>query len=237
MPIARSCCEKLIGRKLLRWFQKEGRIFPWRSQRDPYAILVAEKLLQQTAARQVVVHAYRELLARYPTAGDLATANVRTLRRIIRPLGLSYRATELRALGQSLVTRFGARVPANFHQLMSLPGVGDYAARAVLSFAFNKDVAVVDTNVARFLHRFFAIPAPLPANPARKKVLTELAANLVPRGRSREFNFAILDLCAAICKPGAPECRRCPVRFFCAFGKQLDLHGSVGNAGLRSIKV
>lgn len=216
---ARVFTHEATARRLLRWFQKAGRSFPWRSQRDPYAILVAEKLLQQTAARSVVIEAYCALLTRYPTAAELARADVRTLIRIVQPLGLSYRAIELRALGQSLMSEFGGHVPADLRDLMSLPGVGDYAARAVLSFAFDQDVPVVDTNVARFLYRFFGLTAPFPANPARKKNLIELAESLIPKGRARDFNFAILDLCAAICRPGQPQCERCPVQLSCAYGR------------------
>ena len=136
-PFFADVGHKASVRRLLRWFQRTGRSFPWRSQRDPYAILIAEKLLQQTAARSAVIEAYCGLLTRYPTAQELARADVRTLTRIVQPLGLSYRAIELRALGQSLISQFGGNVPANFRDLMSLPGVGDYAARAVLSFAFD----------------------------------------------------------------------------------------------------
>jgi A/G-specific adenine glycosylase len=206
-----------VSKELLSWFESAGRCFPWRLQRDPFAILIAEKLLQQTAARQVVIDAYRALLSRYPTAVDLATADVRILKKFIRPLGLAYRAQELRSMGRALVSEFDGIVPSELKDLLLLPGVGDYAARAVLSFAFDRDVPIVDTNVARFLYRLFGISAPFPANPSRKKSLIELATYLIPEGNARKFNFAILDLCAAICRPARPLCEICPVRHLCAF--------------------
>jgi A/G-specific adenine glycosylase len=99
--------------------------------------------------------------------------------------------------------------------LIALPGVGDYSARAVLSFAFGEDVPIVDTNVARFLYRLCGLPGPMPANPARKRSLIELAGELVPAGRAKEFNLAILDLCAQICRPKNPLCTDCPVNLYC----------------------
>ncbi len=128
---------------------------------------------------------------------------------------VTVRARELKALGQVLVSKYNGRVPRDLDSLLSLPGVGDYAARAVLSFAFSKDVPIVDTNVARFLYRFFGPPGNLPSNPSRNKQLLRLAEELLPSGRSREYNFAILDLCAAVCTPSDPKCHVCPVRDRC----------------------
>jgi A/G-specific adenine glycosylase len=207
---------KSVSERLIKWSLKNGRLFPWRAQRDPYAILIAEKLLQQTAAGNTVVEAYLEILRSFPTPGRLAVADIRTLKRIIRPLGLGYRAIELRALGKALEMDFDGIVPDEFTKLMSLPGVGEYSARAVLSFAFGRDVPVVDTNVARFLYRYFGIIGPIPNNPARARTLFDIAGKLMPKGRSREFNFAVLDLCAAICKPARALCGQCPVRAYCA---------------------
>jgi A/G-specific adenine glycosylase len=211
---------KAIRKLLLRWFRKSGRSFPWRLHRDPYAILIAEKLLQQTAARPGVVDAYSELLARYPSIKSLARADIRTLNRIVRPLGLGYRAKELRQIARTLVSLFGGAVPSEISELMLLPGVGEYAARAVSCFAFGQHVAIVDINVARFLYRVFDISEPFPANPARKRSLIEMATNLLPKGHAREFNLAILDLCAAVCRPTRPHCEICIIRKYCGYGSR-----------------
>jgi len=203
---------------LLAWFEKAQRDFPWRSQSDPYATLIAEKLLQQTAVRDVVVEAYRLLLHQYPTPKHLAEATVSDLEKIIQPLGLSYRAKELHVAAHELITRHNGEVPRSLKELLALTGVGDYSARAVLSFAFMEDVPVVDTNVARFLYRFYGIPGSLPANPARKKSLIDMAETLIPAGQSKKFNLGILDLCAQICRPTTPSCTECPVRVYCTYG-------------------
>lgn len=206
---------------LLSWFSEYGRTFPWRERHDPFAVLLSEKLLQQTAARPAVVAAYAELLARYPLPEALAAADVAHLEELVRPLGFIYRARELPELGRTLVERHSGQVPDTLKELLALPGVGDYAARAVLSFAYGQDVPIVDTNVARWLYRLDGIAEKLPNNPARKKVLIYRAGQLVPPGRAREWNYAVLDLCALICKPGRPLCEQCPVLPWCATGQAL----------------
>lgn len=144
--------------RLFAWFRQARRAFPWRLRDDPYSVLLAEKLLQQTAARPGVVNAYQQLCRRYPTPLRLARARLRVLEKIVQPLGFPYRAKELRELARTLVIRHGGEVPRNLEDLLALPGVGDYAARAVLTFAFADDVPVVDTNVCRFLYRLYGIP-------------------------------------------------------------------------------
>lgn len=207
-----------LQQRLLDWFAHNQRDFPWRHTREPYAVLIAEKLLQQTAAKAVVVEAYVSLLNRYPNPLSLASADVTQIAITVRPLGLSYRALELSVLAEALVELHGGAVPSDLKALLALPGVGDYTARAVLSFAYGDDVPVVDTNVARFLYRLYGIPGRLPSNPARKMSLIEIAKTLVPAGKSRDYNLAILDLCALLCKPGEPLCHLCPVRRYCSYG-------------------
>lgn len=209
-----------LQERLLLWFESHQRDFPWRDTRNPYAILVAEKLLQQTAARESVVHAFREIMERYPTPEMMAQANPADLHTIIEPLGFHYRAQELRALANTLVAQYAGEVPTNLQDLMRLPGVGEYTARAVLTFAHGQDIPVVDTNVARLLYRLFGIDQPLPPNPARKRSILHLAALLTPSGRSREFNLAILDLCGEICTVHNPSCGTCPIQAHCAYGRE-----------------
>ncbi len=203
---------------LLAWFQEFKRNFPWRETSNPYNILVAEKLLQQTAARDGLVRAYLRLLDRYPTPPYLAEADVSDLAEIIQPLGFSFRAKELQALGEILVSQYMGIVPASRRQLIALPGVGEYAARAVLSFAYEEDIAIVDTNVARLLYRLYGWSGPMPNNPARKRTLIVASQALLPPGNSRNWNLAILDLCALVCTPGRPKCDCCPISAFCCYG-------------------
>lgn len=205
--------------RLLTWYSQNGRRFPWRETADPYTILIAEKLLQQTQARESVISAYQALLSTYPSPGALAKANMADVTAIVQPLGLAYRAAELIGLAEGLVSLHDGVVPDNLAALMALTGVGDYSARAVLSFAFGYDVAVVDTNVARIFYRVFGIAGRMPSNPARKRSLIDLATALLPAGQARPFNLALLDLGALICTPRAPDCENCPVLHYCAYGK------------------
>jgi len=150
----------------------------------------------------------------------LAAADLRQLKKIVRPLGFVYRAKELKTLGKALSVLYKGRVPDDLPLLLHLPGVGDYSARAVLSFAFEQPVPVVDTNVARFLHRFFGVDSPMPSNPARSRTLLKLAAKLMPTtGKSSAFNFALLDLCTSVCLPKTPKCAICPLQTACSTGQ------------------
>lgn len=207
---------------LLSWFSQHGRTFPWREQSDPFAVLLAEKLLQQTAARPAVVDAYIRLLEYYPSPEALAAAGIKHLEELVKPLGFFYRAHELAELGRVLVERHGGQVPKTLKELLALPGVGDYTARAVLSFAYGYDVPVVDTNVARWLYRLDGLTSPLPNNPARKKSLLVRAGELVPAGRAKDWNYAVLDLCALVCKTIRPLCEQCPLQPWCTTGQGLS---------------
>lgn len=205
---------------LLSWFLQNQRSFPWRETLNPFHILLSEKLLQQTLARPTVIKAYLHLVTRYPDPCGLAQIPVPELERVIKPLGFLYRAKEIKSMAFELCDKFNGNVPSNLTDLMSLTGIGEYSSRAVLSFAFKQDVAVVDTNVARLLYRLFGIDRPMPANPARKKWLIDLATWLLPPGQSREHNYAILDLCALICTARTPKCQKCPVQRHCVYGNQ-----------------
>lgn len=135
---------------LLHWYGENGRSFPWRNRQDPFAVLLSEKLLQQTAARPIVVHIFNTLLKNYPTPEALAHADVKALEALIQPLGFLYRARELPEFARVLIERHKGCVPATLKELLALPGVGDYAARAVLSFAFRQDVPIFARRASRY---------------------------------------------------------------------------------------
>jgi DNA (cytosine-5)-methyltransferase 1 len=210
-----------IQNDLLNWFEDNQRRFPWRETNDPYKIMIAEKLLQQTAVTDGVIAAYNDIVQLYPNIEALAKADTEELKHIILPLGFTYRAQELPRLAQEIITRHGGRLPDNLKELLALPGIGDYAARAILSFAYGKDVPIVDTNVARWLYRIYGIKKPFPSNPARSSDLIKRAASLIPEGKSRDFNLAVLDLCASICTARRLSCANCPVRRSCSYGRSV----------------
>jgi DNA (cytosine-5)-methyltransferase 1 len=226
-PLAHAIAEKIryrlydlpvrIQDLLTDWQRRNGRIFPWRRTSDLYKLLVAEKLLQQTAASSEVLKAYSTLIGNYPTVKALSSARLETIREIFQPLGLQYRANELLKLARHIRRQHRSRVPESLLELLKLPGIGDYSARALLCFGRGKRIPIVDANIARFLIRFFALPIAMPTNPARHRGLRELADHLVPEKCPGTFNFALLDLCASACTARSPKCSKCPLRTECAF--------------------
>lgn len=202
---------------LLAWYGENGRDFPWRSTSDPYRLLVAEKLLQKTG-RHTVVDIYERLITRYPTPAALSRAEVGELRALIAPLGFLHRADQLIRMAAMLVTRHDGEVPQTLAALLALPGIGDFIARAVLSICFGQDYPIVDTNVARFLYRIYGLPGKPPSNPARHRMLLDVATQMLPLGHARDYNLALLDLCALICTARNPACDSCPVRQWCDYG-------------------
>jgi A/G-specific adenine glycosylase len=212
-----------VAGRLIKWFHKNERFFPWRDTSDPFKILIAERLLQQTRANDSVVRAYCEITEKYPDPYSLSQANIKILENIIQPLGLLFRAHQLKKMGTEIVEQFESVVPDNYEDLISLTGVGEYAANAVLSFAYLLDTPVVDINVGRFIYRLYGIKKPVPVNPSRKKYLKEIASSFIPPGKSRDYNLAIIDLCAAICTSTNPKCKICPVLQYCEHGNSLSV--------------
>lgn len=205
---------------LLRWYRKGRRRLPWRNgRRNAYQILVAEIMLRKTDALKVAA-VYDSFLSRYPTPQALAKADIRTLRREIRSLGIVDRARLLKSLGAKIVHRHGGRVPAKYEALVGLPGVGRYTANAVLCFAFRRDVPIVDTNVIRVFARVFSVHA-RKARPRDDPQLWDFAGRLSPQGKACAYNRAVLDFAAQICTSRNPKHDACPLREICDFHAKL----------------
>ena len=194
--------------EVLAWFAVARRDLPWRRTRDPYHILVAEVLAQQTQAARAAA-AWPEFLAAFPTVEALAAASPATVLRAWQGLGYNRRALALRAATQAVVDRGGW--PETVAGLASLPGVGPYTARAVACFALGLEVAPVDTNVARVLARAVAGSDPSGLGPAARQHLADAA---LPAGRAWEWTSALMDLGATHCRP-KPRCDGCPLAARC----------------------
>ncbi len=200
---------------------------PWRSTRDPWAVLVSEVMAQQTQVSRVAP-AYRRFLARFPTPDACAAAPLGAVIRAWQGLGYNRRAGSLHRMATVLVAEHAGRVPCDLGALLRLPGVGPYTARAVLAFAFEADVGVVDTNAGRVLSRAVA------GRPVGAREAQVLVDAMVPAGGGWEFGQALLDLGAVVCVAGAPRCPDCPVRRRCrwvARGRHLPDPAS-GSAGV-----
>jgi A/G-specific adenine glycosylase len=199
-----------IRRAVLGLGRSGLRPFPWRETRDPWAVLVSEVMLQQTQSRRVV-SPYVAFLDRFPSASACAQAGLGAVLDAWAGLGYNRRARHLHQAAQAIVERHQGAVPADLRSLRALPGVGEYTARAVLVFAFERDEAVVDVNVARVLARAVA-GAPLAPRAAQS-----LADALAPPGKSWEWNQALMELGAARCSARTPACGSCPLARRCAW--------------------
>jgi A/G-specific adenine glycosylase len=194
---------------LLEWSAETRRDLPWRRTRDPWAILVSELMLQQTQVARVVPR-YEAFLDRFPTAMVCAAATVGEVITMWSGLGYNRRAVNLHRCATVVVSSHGGSLPDSLDALLALPGVGPYTARAVLAFAFERDVAVVDTNVGRVLARWEG--RPLSARDVQAR-----ADAIAPVGQGWAWNQAMLDLGATVCGKRSPGCDRCPVTRWCAW--------------------
>lgn len=210
----RCAAERRIVHLLLDWFEKNGRIFPWRKSRKSYEVLIAEVMLQRTKAAQVFP-VYVEFLKKFPTVSSLATASTAEIAGYFLRLGLIHRARLVNELAQDLNRRFSGEVPNSLLELRSLPSVGEYVADAVLCFAFGLKVSVVDSNVCRVIGRVYGLQA---RGEARKDPrFKQIMDRLLPAGKAREFNWAVIDLASAVCFSRKPHCSTCPLNVLCKY--------------------
>ena len=205
-----------LQRATISFFEREGRRFPWRETRDPYVILISELLLQKTTSKQVL-GVLDEFFKSYPSINDLAKAREEDVEKIVGKLGLRKRAKFLKGIALKVVREWGGRIPDD-ERLLELKGVGRYTANAVLCFAFNKRVPVVDTNVARVLRRYFGVSEEKPAY--ADKNVWELAEAVIPEERYREFNYGLIDISAKHCRP-RPLCTGCPLKTYCSYARNV----------------
>ncbi len=199
---------RALRRALLRWYAVHARDLPWRRTRDPYAIWVAEIMLQQTRVA-VVVDYYQRFLARFPDVGALARARLSSVLTLWSGLGYYRRARALHAAARAIVGERRGELPATSAAWRTLPGIGRYTAAAIASQAHGEPCAVVDGNVQRVLERL-----------AGERLAGEAAwcaagALLDPRAPG-DFNQAMMELGATVCTPAQPQCSVCPVRRWCA---------------------
>jgi A/G-specific adenine glycosylase len=203
--------------RLLTWFDTNARDLPWReASASPWAVLVSEVMLQQTPVSRVLP-VYEQWLQRWPAPSDLARASSGDAVRAWGRLGYPRRALRLHAAATAIVERHDGRVPDDYDELMALPGVGDYTAAAVASFAFGRRHVVLDTNVRRVLTRSVAGAALPPTTLTRAE--RYLAASMLPEGgrASAAWAVAAMELGAVVCSVKAPRCGDCPVAELCAW--------------------
>ncbi len=213
-PLAES---QAFAAALVAWFEAEGRDYPWRRTRDPYAVLVSEVMLQQTQIATVLgKHYYERWLEAFPDVETLAAADQAEVLKAWEGLGYYRRARNLQAAACSVIEDFDGNFPRTADEIQKLPGVGRYTAGAVASFACGEAAPIVDGNIARVLARIFDYHQEIDRGPGQRQ-LWEWAEALLPDAKTaRAYNSGLMELGQTICRKAAPACHRCPVAEFCA---------------------
>ena len=215
--------QNLLHQKLIDWYEMNHRILPWRETEDPYKIWISEIILQQTRVAQGMEY-YHRLITRFPDIQSLADAHEDEVLLYWQGLGYYSRARNMHKAAQLMKNHEifhqakGERQKAKdediFSALRSMPGVGDYTAGAIASFAFNLPYPALDGNVYRVLSRLYDCEIAFDTTQG-KKHFRKLAEDLLDRERPRLFNSAIMELGALVCLPTKPMCDECPLRTWC----------------------
>ena len=203
---------RILRRNLLRWFKANQRPLPWRQDRDPYRIWVSEIMLQQTQVATVIPF-FEKFLAAFPTLADLAAADEQQVLRLWEGLGYYRRARHLHRAAKIVVDAHQGSFPNDAETAAQLPGIGRYTLGAILSQAFDARLPILEANSQRVLSRLFALTSD-PRGSAERHWLWQTAELLLPRRQAGDFNQALMELGALVCKP-VPDCPRCPVSNVC----------------------
>ncbi|TFH28986.1 MAG: A/G-specific adenine glycosylase [Promethearchaeota archaeon] len=211
-----------ISQRLILWFNKNGRDLPWRKTHNPYHILVSELMLQQTQVDRVIEY-YQQFLNALPNFEAVAQAPESLLLKLWEGLGYYNRVRNLQKTARIILEKYNGTFPTQKEEILSLPGIGEYTAGAVMTFALNLREPIVDTNVNRILHRIFLYPTKNSENSTFTKILWLLSENLLPEENYWEFNQGIMDFGAIHCTGTKPHCFSCYLKEFCQYYQSLSL--------------
>jgi len=211
--VTKKAKQQQFTKILFAWHKAHYRDMPWRRTHDPYRILVSEIMLQQTQVDRVRTK-YDEFLKRFPTVQVLASASLGEVLKIWSGLGYNRRAKYLHECAKKILEEYGGKFPNNFDELKKLPGIGISTAGALLAFSFGHETPMIDTNIRRILVRVF-FKKKIPSD----KELYIFAQTLIPKGKGRGWNYAMLDLGATLCTARSHS-SECPL---------AKLHGKVGD--------
>jgi A/G-specific adenine glycosylase len=203
----------LIHSKLLKWYDAAHRDLPWRHTHNPYAILVSEIMLQQTQVHRVLPK-YEQFLLAFPTLADLASASTADVISVWIPLGYNMRAVRLQSIAHQVMREYGGTIPNTIEELLNLKGIGRYTAGAIVCFAYKQQVAMVDTNIHRVLHRTFLGSDLSDPRLTNDQILT-FAEQVLPDEKAYDWNQSLMDLGATLCTSSNPQCFRCPLQDVC----------------------
>jgi len=212
-PLPDTAWFREFQEKLLAWFAANRRPLPWRQDYQPYHVWISEVMLQQTQMGRGVEY-FRRWISRFPDVAAVAAAERDELLQYWEGLGYYSRLDNLHRAAQAIMARHGGTIPSQLEELQQLPGIGGYTAAAIASIAFGRDVAVVDANVTRLFARLLDLGQPLHGG-AGRRLVEKIAATLLPHGRARDYNQAVMELGALLCTPKLPRCPACPLAALC----------------------
>ncbi len=209
---------QFIQKELLNWFEKNQRFLPWRENYEPYHVWISEIMLQQTQVKTVLPY-FDRWIAELPTIQSVSEASEDKILKLWEGLGYYSRVRNLQKAAKQIVEKHGGIFPSSLNDILALPGVGRYTAGAITSIAFNQDQPLVDGNVIRVLSRLFLYTKNTRL-PEAEKQMWQWAEEILPPGKARYFNQAMMELGALQCTPKSPDCGVCPLRAVCKAYKE-----------------
>ena len=208
-----------FSKKLLEWWKENKQDFPWRNTKNPYKILVAEMLLRKTTAKQVN-KLFEKFLLAYPTPKKLSKATHKKLVFLLKPLGMEHiRSQQLKKMAIHIFEKYNGKIPDNEEELTKLPGIGKYSANSILSIIYHYDVPMVDVNAIRITQRVFSYESP------KKRlrddmIIWKFIEDLIPKGKSRDFNLSLIDFAHKVCLIRNPRCSSCILSVLCDYNNK-----------------
>ena len=214
--------EQLVTKKILNWYDLNKRSLPWRKnvsfQKRQYYTLVSEFMLQQTQVATVIPY-FKRFIKNIPDLKSLSKVQNKKLIKLWEGLGYYSRARNLKKTAQNIIKNYNGKLPKNLKDLLSLPGIGNYTASAILSIAFNKPYIPLDGNIERVLKRYLYLKK---EKDIKKENLIKKKSVFGTSSRSSDYAQALMELGALICKPINPLCYKCPISKKCMSLQKRD---------------
>lgn len=224
-PTTAALLPPSLATALLEWYRVHRRALPWRRDRDPYRVWVAEVLLQQTRVAQAAPY-FERFVRAFPTVDALARAPLGRVLKVWQGAGYYARAHHLHAAARRIVREPGGRFPSTVPELEALPGVGPYTARAVAAIAFGRPVVALEANGRRVAARWTREEGDV-RDPLVRARLEEALASVLPPTKAGAFNEAVMELGETVCRPTRPDCPSCPAAFACRAHRELADPGTL----------
>ncbi|NUQ80686.1 MAG: A/G-specific adenine glycosylase [Bacteroidetes bacterium] len=221
---------KRLVRSLLDWYTRNLRPLPWRKVSDPWPVWVSEIMLQQTQVATVLPY-FTRFMNRFPTIEALANAEEEAVLKSWEGLGYYSRARNLQTAARQVMTLYDGKIPTRYESLIELKGIGPYTAAAISSICSGEAIPAVDGNVLRVVSRWIELPEDI-SKPQTRQQISSILQPMIPSGQAGDFNQAMMELGALICRPANPDCTNCPVLPDCLAG----LHGTTGRFPVKTRK-